>query len=100
MRGWREKFVGHEAAVQEIIFCSDGRGFSAGVAMAGVRLWDRETRVALMELGSKEQPVVAMALNPEGTLLLLGIQDGERAGVQVHRLGPNSGSLLRQLKPF
>ena len=81
------KLIGHETRVDKIEFSVDGRTILSESQDGTARLWHVATREELLRLGTAQQRVVSMALNPAGTMLILGIKDGERYGLQSYRLG-------------
>ena len=94
------KCVGHEDTIKDICFSPDGRRILSRSDDGTVRIWDVATRAELLQFGSRQQPVTSMGLNRDATLLVLGIRDGDRFGLRIHRLGEKSRSLLRSLQSF
>jgi WD40 repeat protein/tRNA A-37 threonylcarbamoyl transferase component Bud32 len=82
------KLIGHEARVDKIEFSVDGRTILSQSQDGTARLWHVATHEELLRLGTAQQRVVSMALNPAGTMLVLGVKDDERYGLQTFRLGP------------
>jgi WD40 repeat protein len=82
------KLIGHEARVGKMEFSADGRTILSQSRDGTARVWHVGTREELLRLGTAQQRVVSMALNPAGTMLILGVKDGGRYGLQTFRLGP------------
>jgi WD40 repeat protein len=85
----RGKCVGHEAAIRDLVFSPSGHAILSQSDDGTVRLWDLATRAELLRFGTKQQPAISMALHPSGKVLVLGVEQEHRYGLQIHRLGPD-----------
>ncbi|MBX9791045.1 MAG: WD40 repeat domain-containing protein [Pirellulales bacterium] len=91
--GAPRKFIGHEGMISEICFSADGRTILSHASDGTVRFWHVATGAELLKLGTADEPITCMGLNPAGNLLVLGVERDGRYGLQLHRLGPNRDSL-------
>lgn len=95
------KLVGHEGVIHDLHFSADGHTLLSHANDGTVRFWHLPTRAELLKLGRPDEPIHCMGLNPAGNLLVLGIEHEGRYGLQIHRLGPDRGSLAKtfELEP-
>ena len=87
------KFIGHEGIVLDLAFSTDGRTLLSRDNDGTVRFWSVANQAELLKIGTAEEHVVCMGLNPAGSLLVLGIEREGRFSLKVHRLGPNRDML-------
>ncbi len=85
--GAPSKYVGHDGEILGLGFSRDGKTILSHSADGTTRLWHTATRAELVRLGTPKEPVLAMALNPAGDLLVLGIQRDDRYGLRFLHLG-------------
>ena len=88
-----KKFIGHEGMIADLCFSPDGRTILSHAADGTVRFWHVTTGAELLKLGTPEEPITCMGLNPAGNLLVLGVEREGRYGLQLHRLGKDRNSL-------
>ncbi|HVU88055.1 MAG TPA: hypothetical protein VHD36_12110 [Pirellulales bacterium] len=90
------KCVGHERGLRDLCF-SPGGGSILSLSDDGtVRIWHTATRAELLRFGSGRERIFSMALSPDGTSLVFGVQCDEGYGLQIHRLGGHR-DLLKDL---
>ena len=93
------KCVGHESVIRAVGFSPDSRTIISQSDDGTVRFWNIATRAELLKLGTAQNPIMCMGLNPKGDLLVLGAHCHGRWGLQIHRLGPDRDSLPKQFDP-
>jgi WD40 repeat protein len=101
--GRLRKYVGHDGAIADVCYASGDRTLAALSAAGVLRLWDVATGASLMNLGDPAEPIVAMAMHPKGTMLVLAIQSDGKCGLRVHRCEPSGqlgGMELTSAVPF
>ncbi len=85
---------GHEGPTRNLCFSPDDQTLISHGDDHTVRFWHVPTCSELIRLGTADDAIRSMALNPEGNLLVFGGNDRlNRCGLQIHRLGPNRDSL-------
>lgn len=92
-----KKFIGHEGTISDLCFSADGHTILSHGADETVRLWHVATGSELLRLGTPDEQITCMGLNPAGNLLVLGVERNGRYGLQLHRLGKDRESLPRSL---
>jgi WD40 repeat protein len=96
----QSKYIGHEALIAKVSFSPDQSAVLSLGKDGTARLWHTATGAELLRFGSLREPVVSAALNPEGSVLLLGGCRDNGYGLKIYRLGQNSATLLRSMKSF
>ncbi len=92
------RFVGHEESIDDLCFSPDGQTILSHAADGTVRFWHVATGAELLKLGTPEEPITCMGLNPAGNLLVLGVERDGRYGLQLHRMGKDRDSLPKSFK--
>ncbi|HEX5446251.1 MAG TPA: WD40 repeat domain-containing protein, partial [Pirellulales bacterium] len=92
-----KKFVGHEGIIVDLTFSPDGRTILSHGADEMVRLWHVTTGAELLRLGTPDERITCMGLNPVGDLLVLGVERDGRYGLQLHRLRKNRNALPKTI---
>ncbi len=88
------KCVGHEGVIRDLFFAPGGKGILSLGDDGTVRVWQMATCAELLRFGSSRERVLSVALNPSGTLLVLGIQYAGQYGLRIDRFGPDRELLL------
>src|SRR5262249_15559389 len=88
-----KKFIGHEGVINDLWFSADGRTILSHSADGTERFWHVATGAELLKLGTPDEPITCMGLNPARNLLVVGVERPGRFGLQLHRLGPKRDSL-------
>jgi WD40 repeat protein len=81
------KCIGHEGTVDHLCFAPDGKTLLSRGGDGTVRFWHLATRTELVKIGSDEQWVTCMGLNPAANLFVLGVKQQGRFRLEFHPLG-------------
>jgi len=93
------KCFGHEGTIDGLLFSADACTILSRSLDGTARLWHVPTRAELVKLGTPEEWIACMGLNPAGTLLVLGgLYDGHW-GLQFHHLAPDRDALPKNVRP-
>ncbi|HEY4311532.1 MAG TPA: protein kinase [Pirellulales bacterium] len=88
------KLIGHQDRITKVQFSSDGETLLSHSQLDGtVHFWHLPTRSALLSIGSKDERIVCMGLNPAGNMLVFGVEWNGHYGLQIHRLGADGAAL-------
>lgn len=80
------KLVGHEGTIRTIDFSDDRNSILSCGNDGTVRVWQFASGAEVLRFGTRQRPVHSMALNPAGTMLVLGLKEGDQYGLEIHRL--------------